>query len=197
MKIDKTLESLASQVNSMKKFGDAVVFERVSDLFMEKGEKLSLLIIGEAPGYEEVRIGKPFVGRSGKLLDKWLQVLQVKDYVITNVVKSHPVDAKTQYNRKPTEEEIAYWRPILEKEIKALKPKAILCLGDVAYKTLTNSGRTITSTIKEGIRFEYNGIPVIIYFHPSYLLRNKDYDWKPDMVKIKEVLDSLKSQSKL
>ncbi len=197
MKMNKTLESLASQVNSMKKFGDAIVFERISDSFGEKGERPDLLIIGEAPGYEEVRIGKPFVGRSGKLLDKWIQIFGIKDYVITNVVKSHPTDAKTQYNRKPTDEEIAYWKPVLEKEIKALKPKAILCLGDVAYRTLTNSSKTITSVIKSGLRFDYNGIPVIVYFHPSYLLRNKDYDWKPDMLKIKDALDSLKSQSKL
>jgi len=128
----------------------------------------SVMIIGEAPGYTETLTGKAFTGRSGKLLDSWLNFLEIKDYVITNVVKHRPDD-----NRKPTEEEIKNCRPFLDYEINYYKPKIILLLGATASQTILNIDLNITEVMKKSLSsgFFYNNIPVMVLYHPSYTLR--------------------------
>ncbi len=146
---------------------------------------VQLLVIGEAPGYYESISGVPFVGKSGKELDKILDVLGF-DYVITNVVKYRPV-SETGMDRKPTDEEVQAWLPLLQKQIELYKPKAILALGDTAMKALTNTKMPITYVVKTKTLFYYNKIPVFVYFHPSFLVRT-GYDWSKDIQDIKKRL---------
>ncbi len=194
----KTIKELSELTKTMDKFGNEIVFERASEGYgYNKNTRLDVLIIGEAPGYDEVRIGKPFVGRSGKLLEEWLKLLEIKNFVITNVSKSHPIDPITKKNRRPDIEEIEYWKPILYKEIELLKPKHILCLGDTSYRTLTNSSESITKVIKTEQKFYYEGIPIFVYFHPSYILRNGNYDWKPDILSLNRRFNQKEGQIRL
>ena len=194
----KTIKELSELTKTMDKFGNEIVFERASEGYdYNKNTRLDVLIIGEAPGYDEVRIGKPFVGRSGKLLEEWLKLLEIKNFVITNVSKSHPIDPITKKNRRPDIDEIEYWKPILYKEIELLKPKRILCLGDASYRTLTNSSESITKVIKTEQKFYYESIPIFVYFHPSYILRNGNYDWKPDILSLNRRFNQKEGQIRL
>ncbi len=194
----KTIKELSELTKTMDKFGNEIVFERASEGYdYNKNTQLDVLIIGEAPGYDEVRIGKPFVGRSGKLLEEWLKLLEIKNFVITNVSKSHPIDPITKKNRRPDIDEIEYWKPILYKEIELLNPKHILCLGDTSYRTLTNSSESITKVIKTEQKFYYEGIPIFVYFHPSYILRNGNYDWKPDILSLNRRFNQKEGQIRL
>lgn len=146
---------------------------------------IQLLVVGEAPGYYESISGTPFVGKSGKELDKILDFLGF-DYVIINVVKYRPVDEKG-IDRKPTDDEVNAWLPFLERQIALYKPKAILALGDTALKSLINTKSSITSISKSKTMFYYNKIPLLAYFHPSFIVRNA-YDWHSDFVRIKTIL---------
>ncbi len=149
---------------------------------------IQLLVVGEAPGYYESVSGIPFVGKSGKELDKILDFLGF-DYVITNVVKYRPVDEFGK-DRKPTEEEIQAWLPFLKKQIDLYKPKAILALGDTAFKSLINTKNSITNVSKSKQMFYYNKIPLLAYFHPSFIVRNA-YDWSQDFIEIKNTLEKV------
>jgi DNA polymerase len=149
---------------------------------------IQLLVVGEAPGYHESVSGIPFVGKSGKELDKILDVLDF-DYVITNVVKYRPVD-ESGLDRKPTDEEVQAWFPLLQKQIKLYKPKAILALGDTAMKALTKTKIPITYVVKMRFVFYYDKIPVFVYFHPSFILRT-GYDWSKDIDFLKQELSKV------
>lgn len=131
------------------------------------------LVVGEAPGEQEDRQGHPFVGRSGQLLDAMLAAVGMsrdKDVFITNVIKCRPPG-----NRNPKPEEIASCSPYLMRQIALLKPERILVLGRFAAQTLLGTDATIGSlrgrvhTLKtdEGV-----DIPVIVSYHPAYLLRS-------------------------
>ena len=103
-----------------------------------------LMIVGEAPGANEDQLGKPFVGRSGQLLDQILSAASInpEDTYVTNVVKRRPPD-----NRDPTPDEIKFWRPLLLDQIRALKPAIILLVGRIAMSTLaldTDTEKRIT-----------------------------------------------------
>lgn len=120
-------------------------------------------IVGEAPGREEVAQGRPFVGRSGKLLDVALRALGVdrSTVYVTNVVKDIPLDSDERI-RRPYAEEIAAWKPILDGEILETAPAAILALGRTAANTLTELEGDIPFGSRVGI--------VYTAWHPSYLL---------------------------
>ncbi len=126
-----------------------------------------IMIIGEAPGREESEQGKPFVGRSGKLLSTLLQKAQInrEELYITNVVKYRPKNNKT-----PTRLECTEWANIfLKKEIEIVSPRVILTLGTSATKTLL--GESINITKEEGSMHHYEDKIIIPTFHPAYLLR--------------------------
>src|SRR3989344_5785768 len=132
----------------------------------EGAKDAKIMIVGEAPGEEEDRQGLPFVGRSGKLLDKMLEVagLDRKKVFITNVVKHRPPQ-----NRAPKASEIKTCKELwLEKQIDILKPRLIIVLGRVALKTLTNE----TSVEKwHGKVIERKNQRYFVTFHPSAALR--------------------------
>lgn len=131
------------------------------------------LVVGEAPGEQEDRQGHPFVGRSGQLLDAMLAAVGMSretDVFITNVIKCRPPG-----NRNPKPEEIAACSPYLMRQIALLKPERILVLGRFAAQTLLGTDATIGSLrgrvhalkTDEGVE-----IPVIVSYHPAYLLRS-------------------------
>jgi uracil-DNA glycosylase len=132
-----------------------------------------LMFVGEAPGADEDRQGEPFVGKAGQLLTKMIQAmgLQRSDVYIANILKCRPnVDTPTG-NRKPTPEEMETCVPYLKEQIILVKPKVLVAVGDTAVKGLIPE-------LKEGITrlrgkwLEFEGIPLMPTFHPSYMLHN-------------------------
>lgn len=125
------------------------------------------LFVGEGPGAEEDQRGEPFVGQAGKLLDNMLAAIGLKrgaDVYIANAVKCRPPE-----NRTPTPEETASCRPYLERQIDLIQPKLIVALGRPAAQTLLQSDVKIAAT--RGRLHDYRGIPLIVTYHPAYLLR--------------------------
>lgn len=132
-----------------------------------------IMIVGEAPGANEDAQGKPFVGASGRLLDNFLTRVGIPrpTVYITNVIKCRPPG-----NRDPTPEEIAACIPYLHDQIAHLKPTVIVTLGRFAAATLTQTYGPITSLVgRDDLTYD-GAIPVVVLFHPSYLLRRRDKD---------------------
>jgi len=129
-----------------------------------------VMVIGEGPGAEEDRSGKPFVGRAGNYLDRWLAAIALdrsSNCFIGNIVKCRPPG-----NRDPLAEESATCLPYLKRQIEILKPKTILTLGRIATQILC--GRSEGIGRLRGQELEYLGIPVVATYHPSAVLRNTD-----------------------
>lgn len=126
------------------------------------------LIVGEAPGAEEDAKGEPFVGQAGRLLDNMLKSigLQRGDNVfIANVLKSRPPG-----NRNPQPEEVEACMPYLQRQIELIRPKIIVAVGRFAAQALLGSEASIGSL--RGAVHRYQGIPVVVTYHPAYLLRS-------------------------
>ena len=131
-------------------------------------EKAEWLLVGEAPGAEEDRLGEPFVGQAGRLLDNMLAAIGMKrgeNVYIANVLKCRPPG-----NRNPEPEEVAKCSPHLLKQIDLIRPKLIIAMGRFAAQTLLASDATIASM--RGSLHKYAGLPLIVTYHPAYLLRN-------------------------
>jgi uracil-DNA glycosylase len=126
------------------------------------------LVVGEAPGAEEDRQGEPFVGQAGKLLDNMLAAIQLKrgqNVYIANVLKCRPPE-----NRDPQGEEVTRCDPFLKRQVELIKPRLIIALGKFAAQSLLNSTGSIAGM--RGKQHDYHGVPVIVTYHPAYLLRN-------------------------
>jgi len=140
-----------------------------------------IMFIGEAPGRNEDAQGEPFVGRSGQLLNKCLNVAGIKreNVFITNIVKCRPPD-----NRKPLPSEVAFYKPILLREIKIIRPAVICTLGSSSLEALTNS--TFSMTKIRGKILSFAGTDLIPTFHPAYVLRNPAAlsDLQNDLIKV-------------
>jgi DNA polymerase len=126
-----------------------------------------ILFIGEGPGADEDRTGRPFVGRAGQLLDKMIGAIGLPRgaVFIANIVKCRPPE-----NRTPEPDEVAACMPFLERQIAALRPKLICTLGLPATRALLPEVRAISAV--RGRLFECGGVPLVPTFHPAYLLRN-------------------------
>lgn len=148
-----------------------------------------VLVIGEGPGYDEDMQGRPFVGKAGILLDKMLAAINLDrktNCFIANIVKCRPPQNRDPF---PEEEEACF--SFLEAQIKVLKPKMILCMGRISGQKMLNTQEPVGKL--RGNFFEYNGIPLMITYHPSALLRNQDLKrpaWD-DLKKFRQKLDSL------
>jgi uracil-DNA glycosylase family 4 len=126
------------------------------------------LFVGEAPGAEEDARGEPFVGQAGRLLDNMLAALGMKrgdNVYIANVLKCRPPG-----NRTPTPLETESCRPYLDRQIALIRPALIVALGKSAATTLLNVDATIASL--RGRVHRYQGVPLVVTYHPAYLLRN-------------------------
>jgi DNA polymerase len=131
-------------------------------------EKAEWLFVGEGPGEDEDAQGEPFVGQAGKLLDNMLAAIKLKrgnNVYIANIVKCRPHD-----NSTPEADEIATCLPYLQQQIALIKPKLIIALGKTAATSLL--GRDATLGSLRGTLHDYQGIPLIVTYHPAYLLRS-------------------------
>ena len=140
---------------------------RTNPVFARGNPLSQLMVIGEAPGEEEDRTGEPFVGRAGKLLDVLLQAVGFpRDSVyICNVLKCRPPG-----NRNPLPHEVESCSGFLRSQIDAIAPKALLAVGKFAAQTLVQSEESIGRL--RGRIHQYNGVPVVVTYHPAYLLRS-------------------------
>ncbi len=131
-------------------------------------ERADWLIVGEGPGAEEDARGEPFVGPAGKLLDNMLGAIGLKrgaNVYIANVVKCRPPG-----NRTPSPEEADACAPFLDRQIELLQPRLIIALGKAAAHRLLGNDGTLASM--RATVHRYRGIPLVVTYHPAYLLRN-------------------------
>lgn len=185
LKVEKLVEpkrqttlpiNLVELNEEIKRFNGCNLKRFATNTVVGEGAKDSeILIIGEAPGEEEDINGIPFCGRSGKLLERALNrfgLFRDKNFYITNSVFWRPPG-----NRKPEEEELASCRTFLERMIKIIRPKIIICVGSVSISNAINTKESISSLRKKEFLFKFLHEPqedfkVITLYHPSYLLRN-------------------------
>ena len=150
-------------------------------VFGDGSSRAELVFIGEGPGADEDAQGLPFVGRAGKLLTQMIEAmgLQRQQVYICNVVKCRPPG-----NRQPEKDEVDACSPFLFRQLDALQPKVIVCLGATAAQTLLQTNRGISHFRGEWL--DYRGYKMIATYHPAYLLRNpaaKGDVWK-DLQKV-------------
>ena len=141
---------------------------RTRTVFGEGSATARLMFVGEAPGADEDRTGRPFVGRAGVLLTDMITKgmgLDRADVYIANILKSRPPE-----NRDPLPEEIAHCLPFLERQIAIIRPEFLCLLGKVAASTLLETALPMGRL--RGKWHRYRGIPAVVTYHPSYLLRN-------------------------
>lgn len=148
---------------------------RETMVFATGNPRARLMLVGEAPGYDEERLQEPFVGKAGQKLNQILGAMGLnrEEIYISNVCKFRPAMGENQgtANRAPSEEEIAACLPIILAEIRAIQPLCIVCLGGSSAKGLLGSTASVSNL--RGNWHECQGIPVRVTYHPSYLLRNE------------------------
>ncbi|ACT69861.1 uracil-DNA glycosylase family protein [Neorickettsia risticii] len=186
-----TLDELKTLVSNFE--GCQLKNNAKNTVFCDGNPDAKIMLIGEAPGEQEDKLGIPFCGRSGNLLDKMLQAIgldRTKVY-ITNAVFWRPPG-----NRRPTPEEIEICRPFLEHHIRLVLPKLIVLLGSTATSSVLKSQDRIS--ILRNKFYEYKnpfireGITTTVMFHPSYLLRQpaqKKLAWE-DLKLIRSYIDT-------
>ncbi len=188
-------DSLEALADALKQFDGCPLKETAINLCFADGNPASpIMLIGEAPGAQEDRQGKPFVGPSGQLLDRMLKTIGLdrSKVYITNVIYWRPPG-----NRSPTAAEIAICQPFLERQIELIRPKLLVFVGGIAARALL--GRTEGVTKLRGRPFVYTSpadgqeIPALVMFHPAYLLRQpaqKRFSWR-DLLLIKESVNKM------
>ena len=142
--------------------------KRNKTVFGVGDENADWLFVGEGPGAEEDAQGEPFVGQAGRLLDSMLAAIRLKrgeNVYIANVVKCRPPG-----NRNPEQGEALSCEPYLHRQIDLIKPRLIIALGKVAAANLLASDASVASM--RGKVHQYRGIPLIVTYHPAYLLRS-------------------------
>lgn len=169
-----TLEVLAEEVAACT-LCDELASTRTQTVFGVGNPEARLCILGEAPGADEDRLGEPFVGRGGQLLNKIIEACKLKrsDVYILNVLRCRPPG-----NRNPTEEEAHNCRHFLDRQLQLVDPEFICCMGAVAAQNLLSTTTTIGRL--RGSLHNYQGRKVVCTYHPAYLLRNpsaKKYTW--------------------
>lgn len=164
--MSRTLEIIQNEVKSCTKCG--LSSSRTNTVFSRGNPEAPICIVGEAPGEDEDAQARPFVGRSGKLLDQTLTKLGLdpeKDVYVCNIIKCRPPS-----NRRPTEEEVNTCIDYLDEQLKLVNPKVIVALGNTAVSSLVPVDFGITKI--HGKFFKRNGVVVMPAYHPSYVLRN-------------------------
>jgi len=150
--LKKAAEKHELYANVLKTDGNVVIFRGNLD-------SPDYLFIGEAPGNNENKQGIPFIGRSGKLLDSWLSSKSFDNFAVINTVPIIPLNSEGGI-RKPTRQEIDYFRPYIDEVIKSIKPKKIICLGKSALEYMKVDLKNL----------EWKGNIGFIY-HPAFYLR--------------------------
>lgn len=159
---------------------------------IKKGKGKKVMFIGEAPGKNEAEKHISFIGLSGKLLDKWIDYMNIDNYYITNAVKHRPILKmnNTDYNRTPYPDEISKCLPYLFDEIENEKPDVIVTLGKIARDIFINTNDKITKSANNTLinSYNYKGMKLFVLFHPSYILRSH--------LNINKYLDNIKEELK-
>lgn len=143
---------------------------RTQGVFGVGNPRAEWMVIGEAPGAEEDRRGEPFVGRAGQLLDAMLRAIglsRAQNVYIANVLKSRPPN-----NRDPQPEEVAACLPYLRRQIELVRPHLLLAVGRIAAQNLLASGESLSRLRGRVHRFGELNTPLVVTYHPAYLLRN-------------------------
>ena len=165
-----TLEALKEEY--IKKYSDKKL------VFGEGKTDGGIMLIGEAPGGEEEKFGRPFVGKAGKNLDEFLELagLDRSSLYISNVVKFRPISISEKtgrfINRTPSKEEIEDFVPLLMEEIKTYKPRLIVTLGNVPLKAVTGNNRLSIGQC-HGKIIEKNNIKIYPLYHPASVIYNR------------------------
>lgn len=170
---------------------------RTQSVFGVGHPQARVMVIGEAPGEQEDRQGEPFVGKSGQLLDRMLEALDLsrtatgeaerdaqRQVFIANVLKCRP-----PLNRNPTPEEVALCEPYLRRQVALVRPRLILALGRFAIESVLQTTEAVGRL--RGRVHDYAGVPVVVSYHPAYLLRQpleKARAWE-DLCLAREVLE--------
>lgn len=159
---------------------------RRSVVFGEGNPRAELVVVGEAPGAEEDRTGRPFVGQAGKMLDLMLMSIGLarSDVYICNVLKCRPPN-----NRNPQPDEVATCSGYLHGQLDAIAPRVLLAVGKFAAQTLTDSDASIGRL--RGRVHSYRGVPLVASYHPAYLLRSPNMTptaWQ-DLQLLRQILD--------
>ena len=186
-----SIESLESLKIFMANYKKCELHKSATNMVFSDGNpKSEIMLIGEAPGHDEDIKGKPFVGRSGKLLDKMLEAINLnrEKVYIANIVPWRPPN-----NRRPTDEEIDICLPMIKKHIELINPKAILLLGSTATYALIRNTEGITKIRGKWLEIEINKkqYPTLPTFHPAFLLRQpaqKKYSWE-DLKSLKKKVE--------
>jgi DNA polymerase len=198
-KMNKTkkelLEELKKEVEKCQKC--ELYKTRIKTVFGEGDPDAKLMFVGEGPGYEEDKQGRPFVGAAGELLTKIILAMGLtrEKVYIANIVKCHPLKIPDPYlrnnDRPPNKQEIENCLPFLKKQIMIIRPRIICCLGSTAASVLTKREEPISELRGKIFKYEEdNGIEIIPTYHPAALLRNpslKPLVWK-DMKVIMKIL---------
>lgn len=165
----RRLESIAEQVRSCQ--ACPLSMGRTNAVPGEGALDPMVMIVGEGPGYHEDQQGRPFVGKAGNYLEKWLEAIGItreESAFIANIVKCRPPN-----NRDPKPEESEICSPYLRNQVALVRPRLILTVGRISTRILTGSTQGITRI--HGTFFRYEGIPLVPTFHPSAVLRNPAY----------------------
>ena len=187
----KQLNILKQKISSIR---NCDLKKNATNLVFSDGNPFSkIMIIGEGPGANEDKVGKPFVGRAGKLLDKMLESIKLnrKNVYISNVVNFRPPE-----NRKPTEKEIERYLPFLIRHIELIDPMILMLLGSTALNALIGDEVVISKARGKWVSKKIgNANPEIIAsFHPAFLMRQPDqkkYAWE-DLKMIRKKMSELK-----
>ena len=160
-------DALAVEVSTCVKCG--LHASRTQTVFGVGNRSADLLVVGEAPGADEDRQGEPFVGRAGQLLNAMLRALRRprETVFIANVLKCRPPG-----NRDPNPEEVSCCLPYLHRQIALLKPRMMLAVGRIAAQNLLATDTPIGQLRGKLHRFGPRGIPLVVTYHPAYLLRS-------------------------
>jgi uracil-DNA glycosylase len=184
----------------------AAFFGRAKDemVFGEGDTDAQIMLIGEAPGAEEVKLSRPFVGKAGKNLDEFLSFLGLErsEIYIANVIKFRPykVSAKGRLsNRPPTPKETEHMSPFLLKEVEAVAPKVVVTLGNVALKCIIQDKKAVIGSYHAAqipacaLSHSFTLFPL---YHPASIIYNQSLkeQYNKDLMLLKEYLGSLSKQ---
>jgi uracil-DNA glycosylase family 4 len=199
---ERSSRVLANAASTLEELGDALAafdgcplkFTATNLVFADGNPEAEVMLVGEAPGSDEDRDGRPFVGVSGQLLDRMMAAIGLtrSDFYLANTVYWRPPG-----NRSPTQAETAACLPFIQRQIELVGPKILVLLGGAAAKTLLNRAEGISRL--RGRRYEYESanlggpITALATYHPAYLLRQpaqKRESWQ-DLLTLREMIDLL------
>jgi len=169
-----TLERIREDIGDCKRCRLCEARNKI--VFGDGNARAELVFIGEGPGHDEDVQGLPFVGRAGKLLTQMIEAMGLRreEVYICNIVKCRPPE-----NRQPERDEVATCSPFLDRQLAVIRPKVVVCLGNVAAQTLLGTNKSISQF--RGQWFEFRGSKLLATYHPAYLLRTpsaKSEVWK-------------------